>query len=93
MTVDLEGSEALDRMWVALRGSFSDAKERAAFALHWADKWGIHYNDDQMLGRLNWWNNHVPEDDVEHWHDNERHVERGKNHYRRMADAAMTALL
>ena len=91
--MDLEGDEALDRMWVALRSAVEDPKERAAFAIYWAANWGIHYNEDQMASRLSWLKERMRDEDVEHRDDDGSHLTRGRDHYRVLAAAAACALL
>lgn len=88
--MDFEGKEALDYMWTALRSAFPEPRERTAFALYWADRWGIHWNQDQFDGRVRWWQTHVSDDDIVS--DEDCHVTFGRERYRRMADAAITAL-
>ena len=89
MSEDLEGAEAIDRMWTALRNAVPDTKERVAFALYWIDTWGTHFNEGQTDGRVKWWQTHVHDDDVEHSTDDGLFVTRGRNRYRRMAEAAI----
>ncbi len=88
--LDYEGAEAMRMMASSLKQVEPDARERMALALYWVERWGQHYNTGQFAGRVSWWRGqHMVDKDRKMTDDTNVFVERGRDHYRLMADAAL----